>query len=349
MTASPHPGFYAIDAAVFWFVCGLGLNEAVAYLLIACGTQRDNATSTWAVQSVERRGGLSRSAARNALERLVEAGVLQSLNTKPGDPTSARFRLRDRQEVPLSKVPSFEKGRERIWLPNTLIQGTGRERPPIQTLRQMQNVAFLRFIVLLYLEQNLPEMGGIDRRSIWQNYDCEIVGERAQFNVLAYRSADYDFDLARTALYLRGVTDTNVSPLELIPTWLHKATRLGLIEWIPHLFESTEPTGEYIHSLEWRRSGSERIHLIGMAAHKACEDAVTGEVWHKTRRERRRLTPVYAHIEKAAVIGIARLRYRPHTAATAAWIARQQEDAAMYGKFFLEAAQDDSLSELAAG
>src|SRR4051812_29531103 len=45
--------FFAIDNRLWERVCALGLNEAVAYLVQARGTGRDNRTTTWSVEAIE--------------------------------------------------------------------------------------------------------------------------------------------------------------------------------------------------------------------------------------------------------------------------------------------------------
>jgi len=40
-------GFFAVDRRAWARVCALGLNPAVAYLVVACGTGGDNRTTKW--------------------------------------------------------------------------------------------------------------------------------------------------------------------------------------------------------------------------------------------------------------------------------------------------------------
>ena len=43
---STNEGFFAIDRRAWARVCALGLNAAVAYLVVACGTGGDNRTTS---------------------------------------------------------------------------------------------------------------------------------------------------------------------------------------------------------------------------------------------------------------------------------------------------------------
>jgi hypothetical protein len=44
---SGHNGFFRIDKRLWAAACDLGINPAVAYLALACGTGGDNRTTAW--------------------------------------------------------------------------------------------------------------------------------------------------------------------------------------------------------------------------------------------------------------------------------------------------------------
>jgi hypothetical protein len=50
------------------------MNELVAYLVQARGTARDNRTSTWSVEAIERHTGISRHKAAAAVKNLRAKG-----------------------------------------------------------------------------------------------------------------------------------------------------------------------------------------------------------------------------------------------------------------------------------
>ena len=56
--APAKTGFFAVDRRIWAKLCVPGMmNEAVAYIVQARGTGRDNRTTTWSVESVERYTG----------------------------------------------------------------------------------------------------------------------------------------------------------------------------------------------------------------------------------------------------------------------------------------------------
>ena len=78
-------GFFAVDRRTWARVCGLGLNRAVAYLVLTCGTGKSNRESAWSVTAIEKYTGVSRSRAHDAVSALVKDGVVRKLRegTRP--------------------------------------------------------------------------------------------------------------------------------------------------------------------------------------------------------------------------------------------------------------------------
>lgn len=68
--------FFAVDQRLWDRVCALGLNPAVAYLVIARGTGGDNLTSSWSVNAIETHAGMGRIRAKAAVSALVAGGLI---------------------------------------------------------------------------------------------------------------------------------------------------------------------------------------------------------------------------------------------------------------------------------
>lgn len=68
--------FYGIDLPTFREACSLGLNEAIAYLILARGTQADNRTTTWSTNSITAYTRLGRDKAKRAIEDLLGSGLI---------------------------------------------------------------------------------------------------------------------------------------------------------------------------------------------------------------------------------------------------------------------------------
>ena len=68
-------GFFSADRGAFRCAAAGGLNSAIAHLIIARGTGRDNATTQWSVNAIERRTGISRPNADKAVKDLLARGI----------------------------------------------------------------------------------------------------------------------------------------------------------------------------------------------------------------------------------------------------------------------------------
>jgi hypothetical protein len=72
-------GFFAIDRGAFRCAAVGGLNAAVAHLVMARGTGRDNRTTQWSVHSIEQRTGISRPNADKAVKALLHRGIWKKI------------------------------------------------------------------------------------------------------------------------------------------------------------------------------------------------------------------------------------------------------------------------------
>jgi hypothetical protein len=393
-------GFFAIDRRTWALVCGPdGLNEAVAYLVLACGTGRDNRTSTWSVQAIEGRTGISRSRAATAIKNLQDQEFIRKTRggTRPryelaafgelpeGDPRPALTAdeaaivdlvqggseissdLQHLAEAALAKGwLAAEDGRlvvgpkprvapDFIWLPKTFVDGAAGETAPLELIRETQEPMALRLLVDLYYAQNLLEDGGVARRLVWQQYDRVKIAERAQFTVWGFTPGTYFVDsdscVASPHQPQQLTTDEIVAGANYGMDFFRRLNRiadLGLIEWIPHLVESAEPTGEIIHALG--TSGSASIEdRLGRAAKRAARALLTPDQRNWVRANRiKQLAPVPRHVGNVQLVGIGRLRYRPHTRLTAAWWADLQSNAEKHLAQY-RAIVDRETSEVADG
>ncbi len=153
-------GFFAVDRRSWQKVYPLGMNEGVAYLVQARGTGRDNRTTPWSVESIERYTGISRHRAAAAVKNLLAGGFSRLLRggTKP------KYDLVPFSELPDSEARPTLSAPDPIWLPNELVTGAAGEIPPLELVRQTQDPMTLRLLVEMYHAQNLREDGGVSRR-----------------------------------------------------------------------------------------------------------------------------------------------------------------------------------------
>jgi hypothetical protein len=368
--APAKTGFFAVDARIWAKLCVPGMmNEAVAYIVQARGTGRDNRTTTWSVESIERYTGISRHRAATAVKNLQAIGFTRLLRggTKPkydlvpfselpsadprptlsgpeslavdwvrrgiglgrNDQRHARnaakkgWLLEHQGEFTIAPVPEMKP--DLIWLPNEVVDGAAGETPPLELVRQTQDPMTLRLIIDMYHAQNLREDGGVSRRFIWKKFDRVKIGEHAQFTVWGFHQPSewLSWENRLTLPHRRELTNEEKTAGRSQGCDFFQRTvylsNLALIQWVPHLVESAEETGEIIHPL--RMGGSDNIEdLLGHAAHEAGKALITeGQYDWAVKNGIHQLVPVPRHIANVQMIGIARLRYRPHTRMTTAW------------------------------
>jgi hypothetical protein len=93
--------FFAIDRRTWGYVCSLGINAAVAYLVLARGTGRDNWTTAWSAHAIETRWLLSRGRAVIAINTLKSSGAIDQTG-RGGRAT--RYTLRAAANIPALKL-----------------------------------------------------------------------------------------------------------------------------------------------------------------------------------------------------------------------------------------------------
>lgn len=304
--------FFTVDRRSFAAACTLGLNPAVAYLVLARGAG-SRKTSLWSVNAVERYTGISRSKAKVAIETLRDNHII---TFKKGG-TSPTYGI-----VPAHGEP------QRVFLPNAIIEGAADEAPPLALLRQMQDVRRLQLFVTLYDNSDLPNDGGVSRSILRQELTTTKVSQRGASTVWAF--ADYEPVTSGSSLYGLFLTGKNEGGEDtgMPEFWsaIEAFLNCGLIKFIPHVFESDKPEAEMLHAYAVDEDGSEPWERsVASAAHIAAFSCLVPAQQEWASQESRHLLVAPSHISKLAVIGIARLRYRPQTRMTAAWFAKSRE------------------------
>jgi hypothetical protein len=362
--------FFAVDKRAFAAACALGLNEAAAYLVIACGSGRNNATSSWSATAIEKYAGISRRGkAKEATQRLVEHELLG----QEGSAMHPRYKIVPGHQVP-PVLLSFEErwaydkvardsgkfsagssglavagqlaargllkavGRyefalpdssaepQWIWLPNAIVVGAGEELPPLRLLREMQDVRRLQLFVAMYDSHDLAGDGGISRAVLWQQHTLTKVGQHGASSIWAFDPQGKTFTSISSSLFTTYVApglgeDAREAAANEFWGAIHALEGVKLFAFVTHIFESDQPEAELIHAYAVDAGES----WEQQQAHEAHADAYNRlsqgqQEW--ANQHGRRLISIPSHIDKLAVIGIARLRYKPHTRATAAWIAK---------------------------
>lgn len=101
MSKGARGGFFVVEQEVFHKACALGLRPAVALLILARFTGRSGVRSSASSNAIEKRTGIGRKAAREAIAALEAAGLVQ----RSGKPTKPVHRITPTLELPDPRGP----------------------------------------------------------------------------------------------------------------------------------------------------------------------------------------------------------------------------------------------------
>ncbi|MDK4726404.1 hypothetical protein [Rhizobium phaseoli] len=312
-TSQGHNGFFAIDPRRWTEACADGMNSAISYLILCRGTGGDNRTTSWSVMAIEKWSGISRPRAQKAIDLHIKKGRVELLRGGRN---------------PQYRIAAFEDDSDdmvagRIWLPNTLIDGAIGEQSSIEYIRQNGNVKALELLVNLYEQHFLATDGGIEWRrgkGIRVSYSREKVTDYGEFSIWTFTS--HREPTAWEAFPPYGKFPDASAFWE---SW-RLLVDLGLVAAVAHLVESDSDEGEVMHPLPYDTNGLPHEKDIAEAAHDA-GFAMMAE-WRQDHPDFYTddpLVPLKRHFHNVELVGIFRLRYMPHTRATADWMRKQRE------------------------
>jgi len=281
--------FFAVDATYFEKACDLGLNPALAYLVIASGTLKDLRTSAWSADAVRRYSKMRWSRAKVAIDALRQAKLLT--RDKKSSASHPRYVL---------QKPKHDR---LIWLPNSLVTGVDDEDTPISRLRRVHSVDALRVLMRLYAVHDLREEGGIPTRVLFQLYERTRIAERGTHVLWGF---DPGTSQAVMAPVFREFDRDSVWPtIQLLLT-------VGLLHIVPWVFDGPhDHSGEPLFPLAGNpgRAVYEAIedYLVGIENMPSLEAAVERYEY---------IVPLQRAFGDPQLVGVYQLRYLPHAAYT---------------------------------
>ncbi len=304
--------FFQIDRRSWCKACDVGLNAAVAYLVLATGTGGDNRTTSWSVNSVRNYPDIGLGRSNAAIDQLKSQGLIKQ--KKAGSRPSYQLVIDDKKTA------------DWIWLPNTLVTGAVSEVPPIERIRRRGDVRALRLFVELYHEHSLADDGGLHWKLIRRNYECQKVGE-------AGHGVFWDFSDAGVTIswrppfdqFLTGRRTKDGGDQGGDAAWaaLNAIVECGLVECVPHLIEADTEEAEIIHPCP-ENTGTDIEQKLGMVVRKFTME-LAGSATLRMIGDGDDIIAVNNQYPNVQMVGIYRLRYRPHTKATAAWFAQSSK------------------------
>ena len=219
-------------------------------------------------------------------------------------------------------------------MPRGLGDGAVAETPPVQLIRQIQDVLLLRLLVDLYAHHNLPGYEGLSTDLLYVTYGgrehVKEYGEHGGWSL-------WQFDDSTTWVSLGAGCDALVQPHRIDPKRLTAAAKaewkrlrpgreIGaitafwhryhllrswkLIEIVPYLFDGPLPDGAPLFPLH-PGSSIELEQRLASAAQAKADDCLVD--WQHARLADHGtggpVVPIPQHITNITMIGIARLHY----------------------------------------
>jgi hypothetical protein len=251
----------------------------------------------------------------------------------------------------VADAPGASSDPDVIWLPNSIVTGTDKsEDSPIRRLRTAGDLWTLRLFVDLYHAQNLRDDGGISPKILQEEYERMLVGEQGLYNVWGFKrkTAWVGWGDTLEAHRTRPTVEGKDKPIWDSIRFFEKQ---GLITFVAHLWDNECRSGqsheaEIIHA--YGGGAGEPLEVsLGNAACRAALAMVPEFKREKAVREGfRYFAPVPNTFPNVQMIGVARLRYRPHRRRAAPLPAAYDQNERLVRRTVkASAAMDRALSE----
>lgn len=270
----------------------------IAYLVMACGSGGDNTTTSWSAQAISKYSQMRWDKAKEAVDRLLELGIV------------ARDDERSKNRHPVYKIMGNATTQDgQIWLPNTLIEGVDEQAAnyPLRRLRESGDTMLLTLLLDLYANHDLPNWGGITPSMLRIKS-----GEKLKIDAKGGAQEVWGFDLETFPTAWRIYSKHGNDGKEFFRRF-NLLESFGFLETSIVLLDSED--GDVLFSFSKHDDTYQRIRDH---CEELCFDKNEAWMYHYT-------LPVPAHIEDPHLIGIYRLKFRPHTKRTAAWFARSEQ------------------------
>jgi hypothetical protein len=298
---------FLIDHNKWPEICKMGMNAAVAYLVLARGSGPDNSSTSWSANSIEQRTGISRKRAGEAIKLLGNRNQLSQSGT----------RARPQYKLSHTAQPSW------VYLPNTLIDGAAVETPPIERLRRRGSIEALRMLIDAYQMQDLANDDGMDWRLVHSMWERTKITDQGHWQISGFSPTNKmtaPWHCPLRAQFNNQTSEDNMAFWDAFQI----LQNCGLLETVPYLAEGSHEGAELIFPLD--RNGSDAEMNLYEAATDAARAMLEGIRGFEDQLDNHEIAlPVSNDFPNAIVVGVFRLRYRAKTKLTAAWWSKQGE------------------------
>ncbi len=154
-----------------------------------------------------------------------------------------------------------------------------------------------------------------------KNFERQKIGERGPHIIWGFKPSQLTH--TRTGPFATRKHPSKPNGVEDDPIWtsIRLLINMGLLSFVPHIFENETDTAEVVHPYGIGKVGELSIEReIGDAADRAAYAvALPARLSAAEDEGFEYFCPVLKTMPSAQMVGVARLTYRPHTRRTKAW------------------------------
>ena len=305
--------FFVVDKSSWAQACELGMNPAVAYLILARGSLSNNVITGWSARAVYERTGIAHKRAAKAIMQLEMAGLVTRLKgseleravKKAKYSCDRRFLGKvKKNQVSFYRILPVNAEIDPIWLPNAIVDGAGTEVPPLKRIFLTSDAELLRLFVDLYSVHELAADGGIDREILVRKprvsqsemFEPDRIGGYGRHAVWRFHH-DHKADEVLCAhdpvisSHLQRDVKSEDQPIRKRLKTLHE---LGLIQWVRCVLIGNMEDGELLfpcaidgkitkEGVAANESAASLLHLMALNEYASAKVKCHLE-WGKTHR-----------------------------------------------------------------
>ena len=277
------------------------LSDLLALVVLASGTAKDHASTSWSAQAVAKALGIRKQSAADAIERLRRAGRLISLVPEGKRPSARSWNYK------LTVSPDRTR---RVWLPNTLVDGATEETPPLRLLMQGGDIKPALLLLRCYRHLDMLGCGGVDHDLIRSTWKPLRAIERHDGWTL-YATSEENRMIAGDGLFDGSYRRRDEARWDGLLGLFH----IGLLTWVDHA-RTDGPDGVNLGPIVGE-TGSDGERGIGSAqadrAFQFATDLRCGIAGGE------RLLMIRSRIANPIAVSVARPRYLPRTYPVVQW------------------------------
>jgi hypothetical protein len=318
MKKSKSAGDFSIDIRMFNEISKtLGVDAAVAYVIMASGTGHDHSTTSWSCNAIENYGGYHHKVAKQLIRNLIEGKF--GNQTKAG--TKPQYKLAtwsDYKAVPDSKEISANN---KAWISREFVTGVNDTASPIKRLRYCGDKGLIALAIALYRYRDASAAGHMPPEILaGAPYAAMPIGGNGPYAIWKFTATEgYELHDREPLRLYAGSDGTNRVLFER----LQKLMEIGIVYWQPALFDAIEPLSKKIVEFGADMLGTITNRVIDAHPNSAAQHGARN--WLIDDEYENYLVPVESYIPQPTIRPLLHLRYLPNTDQTKKWLADRDE------------------------